>query len=120
MKTMQLTDIETAVINTFVHYDTKYLDVLDPTEIYSHNYKDEIIAELQREIDKLILEYPDGLYVKDSVCMFCYPGFNAYSFYSKFSNEFVMRYVIARDEGQYRIEPCTNHPIPDGKDGLPF
>ncbi len=117
---MQLTDIETAFIKTLVHYDTNYLSALDPDKIYSYNYKNEFITLMDKEVAKLQQTYPDGLYVKDSVCMFCYPGFNAYSFYSKFSNEFVMRYVIARDEGQYRIEHCTNHPIPDGKDELPF
>jgi len=117
---MQLADIEIAVINTFIHYDTSYLKPLDPDGVYSYNYKDEFIAELKRAIEKLKKDYPEGLYAKESLCMFCYPGSNAFSFYSKSSDEYVMRYVIAKDEDQYRVERCNNKPIPDGPNGSPF
>lgn len=119
-KTMQLVDLEIAVINTFIHYDTSYLNELDPHAVYSYNYKDEFITELQRKIEKLKKDYPQGLYAKESLCMFCYPGSNAFSFYSKGNDKYVMRYVIAEDEDMYRVQRCGNNPIPDGPDGMPF
>lgn len=117
---MQLADLERAVIQTFVHYDTSYLEPLDPDKFYSDNYKDEIIEELQQKVEELKKDYPERLYTKESVCMFCYPGSKAFSFYSKNSDKYVMRYVITEDKDDYRIDPCNNNPIPDGKDGMPF
>ena len=117
---MQIADLEIAVINTFIHYDTSYLNPVDPDGVYSSNYKDEFIAELQREIEILKKDYPEGLYAKESLCMFCYPGSNAFSFYSKTTEKYVMRYVIAEDEDMYRVEQCYNNPIPDGPDGKLF
>ncbi len=117
---MSVADLQNAVIYTFIHYDTSYLEPLDPDAIYSYNYKDEFIAELERKIDKLKKDYPEGLYARESVCMFCYPGSNAFSFYSKSTDKYVMRYVIAEEEDMYRVQPCGNDPIPDGKNGMPF
>jgi|SRR5690554_336901 len=117
---MQLADLELAVINTFVHYDTTYLKFLDPDAVYSYNFKFEMIATLQQEIEKLKKEYPNGLYARKSVCMFCYPMANAFSFYSKSTDKYVMRYVTAKDKDMFRVELCNNNPIPDGKDNLPF
>lgn len=117
---MQIADLEMAVINTFIHYDTNHLKSLDPDAVYSFNYHYEFIADLQKKVENLKKDYPKGLYAKESVCMFCYPGFKAFSFYSKSSDEYVMRYVIAEDKDMYRVGPCNNNPIPDGPDGMPF
>lgn len=119
-KVMQLVDIEVAVINTFIHYDTNHLESLDSGAMYSYNYKDELIAELKRKIEKLKKDYPTGLYAKESLCMFCFPGANAFSFYAKSTDKYVMRYVIAEDEDMYRVQTCNNNPIPDGAHDSPF
>lgn len=119
-KAMQLADLELAVINTFIYYDTDYLESLDPDAVYSYNYKDEFIVELKKEIEKLKKDYPAGLYAKESLCMFCFPGANAFSFYSKSTDKYVMPYVIAEDEDMYRVQTCNNDPIPDGADNSPF
>lgn len=117
---MQLSDLENAVINSFIHYDTAYLKSIDPNGVYSFNYKEELITNLKREIEKLKINYPEGLYVKKSLCRFCFSGSNAFSFYSKNYDNYVMRYVIAVAEDQYIVQPCNNKPIPDGDNEMPF
>ncbi|AFL81592.1 hypothetical protein Aeqsu_2130 [Aequorivita sublithincola DSM 14238] len=119
-RVMQIADLENAVINAFIHYDTSYLEPLNPEGVYSYNNKNEFIEELKLEIEKLRKDYPKGLCSRGSVCMFCYPESNAFSFYSKSTDEFVMRYVIAQDKDQYKVNLCKNEPIPDGANGLPF
>jgi|SRR5690554_955036 len=117
---MLLTDLENAIINSFIHYDITYLKSIDSNGIYSFNSKKEFIAEIKQEIDKLKKDYPEGLYIKKSLCKFCYPSFNAFSFYSNKCDNYVMRYVIALDEDQYRVQLCKNKPIPDGDNKMPF
>lgn len=117
---MHIADLENAIIKTFINYDPIYLTPLDPDGIYSFNSKEEFIAEIKQEIDKLKKDYPEGLYVKKSLCKFCFAGSNAFSFYSKNCGDYVMRYVIAVAEDQYIVQPCNNEPIPDGANGMPF
>lgn len=76
---MLLTDLENAIINSFIHYDITYLKSIDSNGIYSFNSKKEFIAEIKQEIDKLKKDYPEGLYIKKSLCKFCYPCSTTYS-----------------------------------------
>ena len=118
---MKLFDLEKYVVKAICKLDTKPLEKLDKKASYSYNYKDEMIAELQRVFDKIKSTGVQSLEVKNSKCKYCYPSANAYSFHNPLTGEFVIRYVIHQESKDvYRIEQCKNKPIPVGEDGMPF
>lgn len=123
---MTLSDLEIIVARAFCSLDSSILLEMDEHAIYSDNYLDEIIEELQKVFDKIKSKDINSLIVKDSHCKYCYPEGKAYSFHHPITGKFIIRYVIAHegesDDGEtiYRIEECRNNPIPYGQDGMPF
>lgn len=118
---LELEIIEKQVVKAFRRLETSPLDKLDANAVYSYNYKDEMIAELQKVFEKIKSTGVQSLKVTDSKCKYCYPTANAYSFHNPKTDEFIIRYVIHQEsEDEFRIEECRNKPIPDGKNGMPF
>lgn len=116
----QLSDLQEAVINAFLNYDTSYLNNIDPDAKYYGRSKDEFISKIHREIENLKIKYPKGLYIEESVCMYCNPGEPAFSFYAKGLDEFAERYVFYEDDYQYCVHSCGNQPIEYDENGMPF
>jgi len=118
---INLINLEKRIVKAFCLLNTKPLEKLDENAIYSFNYKDEMIAELQSVFDKIKSTGVQSLEVRNSKCKYCYPSANAYSFHNPITDEFIIRYVIHQESKDvYRIEQCKNKPIPVGEDGMPF
>ena len=119
--TINLINLEKGIVKAFCLLNINPLEKLDEKAIYSYNYKNEMIAELQSVFDKIKSTGVQSLEVKNSKCKYCYPSANAYSFHNPITDEFIIRYVIGQDEdGMYRVEECKNKPITTGEDGMPF
>lgn len=113
--------IEKSIVNAFSLLDIKPLEMLDGGLIYSHNYKNEMIDELNLVFNKIKASGLKRLTVKPSKCNYCYPTANTYSFHNPINDEFIIRYVIHQEsEKSFRVEECKNRVLPNGKDGMPF
>lgn len=118
---MKLLDLEKIVVESFSNLNSSLLEGIEENAIYSYNYKNEMIDEIEKVFVKIKSAGVSSLTVKKSKCMFCYPQANAYAFHNPSTDEFIIRYVISQDkDGMYRIEECKNKPIPDGENRMPF
>ena len=121
VSSFEFNNLEQSLINAIQNLNISFLDTLDKTADYSHNYKHEFIAEMQTLFEKFKSRGLTSLIAKPSKCNYCYPTGKAYSFHNPDTDEFIIRYVIFQEsEKVYRVEECRNKPIPDGEDGLPF
>lgn len=109
---MNLSQLENTIIKAICGLDSSKLNSIDEDAIYSYNYKDEFILEMESEFRKIRNKGIDSLVVQKSECKYCYPFSNAYSFHHPVTDEFIIRYVIHQEkEGVYKIEECRNRPL---------
>jgi hypothetical protein len=121
INSIEFNNLEQSLIKAFQNLNISFLNILDETAYYSHNYKHEFIAEMQTLFEKFNARGLTSLIAKPSKCIYCYPTGKAYSFHNPDNDEFIIRYVIFQEsEKVFCVQECRNKPIPEGEDGMPF
>ena len=118
---MTLLELEKYVIEAFTMVNVSMLYQLDSKVIYSGLDREQIIAEIDIELKKIIGSGIKELEARPSACKHCFPTGSAFSFHDTSTGEFVIRYVVHQEsEKSFVIERCSNRVLKDGEDGLPF
>lgn len=106
-------------LSSFQQLDSSYLKGLPTNEYYSDQTKEELIKELTQHFSKLKKEGETNLTVKLSECFYCYPNSPVLKGYNT-NKELVISYVVTKNKDQYIAQSCTNKPVPDGENNIPF
>lgn len=118
---MKVEDLESCVVTAFEALHIKKLRKIDEDAFYSDLDKEQIIAEISKDIEKIKRLGISDLKVQPTTCQYCYPKANAFSFHHPETEELIIRYVIYQESKKcFIVKECKNQVIPDGENGMPF